>query len=177
MHSQAHMLHTQCETMRMKKWFVQNIDFSRLEWDLLNTKKTKKCSHRAEFLMILLILGNFHQWGLIKRGDKFQAFCCYQISTILAWLQYISTQLGCHFFLLNNSKDCFENCEKFCCFNLLLIGSAHWFDLASQSRDQGSFLRTFVNKLSNCRMFVFLLCFDWFTLFSPSFYESWHQCS
>jgi hypothetical protein len=46
-------------------------------------KKTKKCSHRADVDEILLILGKFHELGLIKRGDKFQAFWCYQMTQIL----------------------------------------------------------------------------------------------
>jgi hypothetical protein len=42
----------------------------------LNTKKTKKCSHRADYDEILLILGNIHECRHIKRGEKFQAFWC-----------------------------------------------------------------------------------------------------
>jgi hypothetical protein len=43
----------------------------------LNTKKTKKCSHRDDAELILLILGNFHEWGKTS-----QAFWCYQMTKI-----------------------------------------------------------------------------------------------
>jgi hypothetical protein len=36
----------------------------------LNTKKTKKCSHRDDAEMILLILGYFHEWGLLKKARR-----------------------------------------------------------------------------------------------------------
>jgi hypothetical protein len=49
---------------------------------LVNTKKTKKCSHCAEIMMILLIFGNIHQCRHIKQGEKFQAFWCYQMTQI-----------------------------------------------------------------------------------------------
>jgi hypothetical protein len=41
---------------------------------VLNTKKTKKCSHLADYDEILLILGNIHECRHIKRGEKFLAF-------------------------------------------------------------------------------------------------------
>jgi hypothetical protein len=38
--------------------------------DKLNTKKTKKCSHGDDAEMILLILGNFHERGLIEKARR-----------------------------------------------------------------------------------------------------------